>query len=232
MKKRPVYIAACCLLAILTAGPAWAETKEPATDATGQAVSEKLDKIMAGVESRYEGPGFAARFHQTSTIASMDITDAAEGNLLIKRPDMMRWEYETPEKQLIVTDGESLWMYRPEDNQVMTGKAPSLFGNGKGAGFLTDIATVTEDFDVTVLKQEDPAVHRLRLIPKTQTLEVSDILLRITATDYVITQIATSNAYGDETVITLSDYAFGLDPRDDLFVFVPPEGAEVLLFDE
>ncbi|MDH3877689.1 MAG: outer membrane lipoprotein carrier protein LolA, partial [Desulfobacterales bacterium] len=84
-----------------------------------------VDQILGHVENKYTNSKFAADFIQKSTIKAMNITDMATGKVYIKYPGMMRWEYEKPDRQIIITDGDKLWVYRPEDNQVMTGKAPT-----------------------------------------------------------------------------------------------------------
>jgi outer membrane lipoprotein carrier protein len=93
-----------------------------------------LSKILDGLENRYAGPGFSAKFFQESMLKAMQISDTAEGKLTVKRPGKMRWEYTIPDVQTVVSDGRTMWIYRPADNQVMVGKAPSFFAGGKGAG--------------------------------------------------------------------------------------------------
>src|SRR5512139_1321965 len=99
-----------------------------------------LDYILKEVEKRYTATQFAADFLQESTIKAMEITDFASGRLYVRYPGMMRWEYEKPERQVIITDGQKLWIYRPQDNLVMVGGAPVFFRDGKGASFLSDIS--------------------------------------------------------------------------------------------
>ncbi|MEJ2661987.1 MAG: outer membrane lipoprotein carrier protein LolA [Desulfobacteraceae bacterium] len=52
-----------------------------------------LSKILDGLEKRYAGPGFSAKFFQESMLKAMQISDTAEGSLTVKRPGKMRWEY-------------------------------------------------------------------------------------------------------------------------------------------
>ncbi len=186
-----------------------------------------VDDILAGVEARYKGPGFSARFFQESTLKAMDISDTAEGTILIKRPDMMRWEYEKPDQQLIVTDGDVLWIYRPEDRQVMIGDAPDYFGGGKGAGFLSDIRNVREDF-IVVPGESDPIHHVLKLLPKEDKYNIESIRLFIARDRFEIVRVVTENRFGDETRLAFSDLTFGLDPEDGLFRFEIPAGTDVL----
>jgi outer membrane lipoprotein carrier protein len=94
-----------------------------------------IDTIIAGVEARYNVPGFTADFDQESILKAMAVTDTASGRLMVRQPGKMRWEYLVPDPQTIITDGNDLWVFRPEENQVLVGKAPSFFGEGKGPVF-------------------------------------------------------------------------------------------------
>lgn len=188
------------------------------------------DEVITKVENRYSVPGFTARFIQESTIKSMQLTDIATGKMFVKRPGMMRWEYEKPEKQVVVTDGENLWIYRPGENQVMVGKAPEFFGTGKGATFLSDIKIIRRNFSVSIAKDKDGYIV-LDLIPKQKKADVAKIYISVLKRDYVISRIGIINSYGDETLIDLVDSQFVTGP-DSAFNFTIPKGAEVIRIDE
>jgi outer membrane lipoprotein carrier protein len=191
-----------------------------------------LDQLVQNVEERYEVPGFTADFHQVSTIKAMEITDEATGKMYVRRPGMMRWEYENPERQIIVANGRQLWIYRPEDNQVMVGAAPKFFGDGKGAGFLADIKVLRRKFDISLLENPDPATYALKLSPIEDTLDVSEIHLYVAKSTFVIQRVVTFNPYGDETSIDLINSRFDRIPDLGLFEFSIPEGTDVLKMDE
>ena len=191
-----------------------------------------LTEIISGVEQRYDVPGFSASFRQRSTIKAMDISDEATGQLFVKRPAKMRWEYKQPIPQIIITNGSRLVIHRPEDNQVMLGKSPAFFGEGKGAGFLADIRVLRRKFEITPLPETDPTIHALRLRPTEDALDVSEIHLHIAKTDFIVKRVITYNVYGDETNIELIDSTFDSIPADRLFTLDIPEGADVLTLDE
>jgi outer membrane lipoprotein carrier protein len=187
-----------------------------------------LDTILKGVEQRYAGTGFTADFRQTSTIKAMDITDTAAGKVLIKRPEKMRWEYTQPDEQTIVTDGQTLWMYRPEDQQVMVGQAPSFFGDGKGASFLTDMQGLRRNFAVTLEESQNDDVFRLKMLPHKANVDIAAILISVAKETFEVVEIITLNAYEDETLIKLENYDYAPSLSDDLFRFEVPEGVDVL----
>jgi outer membrane lipoprotein carrier protein len=229
MKHKLIFL--IVLLTVLHPFFASGEPEGPAGQKS-DAECETLDMILNQVEKKYMNKGLCTRFVQISTMKVMDISDTATGKLCAKTPGMMRWEYETPDPQLIVTDGESLWMYRPEDNQVMVGKSPVFFEGGKGAGFLSDIKSLRNNFEITLDAAEDPALHMLKLIPLDKKLDIAVLYLYVSKADAVLTRIFTINTYGDETRVDLFDHEFIPELKDDLFTFVIPEGTDIIQIDE
>jgi len=221
-----------CGLIILLPYMTYGQESSGGFNLKGGPSSLTLDKVIAGVEERYKGADFSARFYQVSTLKAVEITDTAEGRIYVKYPGMMRWEYETPEKQIILTDGTSLWLYRPGENQVMMGKAPSFFGEGKGASFLSDIKRVRQYFNAALGKKDKNENYVLKLLPKKEMAGVSEIYLTVDRNRFEVIQIITYNIYKDETRIELSRLRFEEKLDDALFRFNVPDGVDVLQLDE
>jgi len=203
-----------------------------ASDLNPNASNLSSDDIIKKVETRYTVPSFSANFFQVSTIKAMKITDTACGRAFFKRPDKMRWEYEKPDRQTIITDGNTLWVYRAEDNQVMIGKAPSFFGDGKGFSFLSDMKLIQNKFNIIFEKKTGDDYYVLKLLPREKTLDVTVIYLSVSTKTFEVVKIVTYNSYGDETRIELSDIQFKQKCDDSMFSFKIPQGVEVLNLDE
>ena len=191
-----------------------------------------LDTILKELEKRYTGSQFSADFLQESTIKAMEITDFASGRVYVRYPGMMRWEYEKPERQAIITDGHKLWIYRPMDNQVMTGNAPVFFRDGKGASFLSDIRLVRQKFTITAHPPENEYLYELRLVPREKTLNISQIRLYVVPGAFTIARIVTLDDYGDDTRIDIVNTQFNVELDPGLFKFDIPKGADVQKIDE
>lgn len=191
-----------------------------------------LDYVLKEVEKRYTASQFSADFLQESTIKSMEITDFASGRLYVRYPGMMRWEYEKPERQVIVTDGKKLWIYRPQDNQVMVGDAPVFFRDGKGASFLSDIGLVRKKFNIQLARAEGEYLYELKMKPIEGMAGVSEIRLFVTPRAYHIARIVTLNDYGDDTRIDIVSPQFNANLEPSLFSFEIPPGADVQKIEE
>jgi outer membrane lipoprotein carrier protein len=201
-------------------------------DSQDQSPSLSAEQLVKSLEKRYTAADFSATFFQKSTLQVMDITDTATGKVWFKRPGMMRWEYETPEKYAIISDGTTLWIYRPEDNQVVVGDAMAYFGNGKGASFLSNFKLVKDVYSLSLADPANYGQYRLKLIPHQKQLDLSAIFLNIDKKTFDIKNVQTLNAYNDETRIEFSNLIFDPDMKASLFDFQIPDGADVVKLDE
>lgn len=217
---KPIFMIVAMMMLVIVCGLTCPPSAS-AADAT-------IDTIIAGVEARYNVPGFTADFDQESILKAMAVTDTASGRLMVRQPGKMRWEYLVPDPQTIITDGKELWVYRPQENQVLVGKAPSFFGEGKGAGFLSNIKTVRKNFQLSLEPATDANQYRLKLVPNKSSVELMAVELDIVKKTYDLLRITTFNVYGDETRIELKNVSFDELPPDSLFRFDVPEGADVL----
>ena len=189
-----------------------------------------VEEVLNRVEARYTQAGFKARFQLTSTLKAMQITDEAAGRLLVKYPGKMRWEYETPSPMLFVSDGQSLWMYQPEENQVTVGLASEVLGGRQGASFLSDIRLLRQAFRISLDPDGSEEVIRLKLLPEGEAHDIAEIYLKIRRDTYDIVEVVTINLYEDHTRIQLLDFDFNAVLPDRLFRFKIPEGTDVLQF--
>ncbi len=228
----PVHLLFFCLMGLIIVTPLSAQDNAQSDKEALKKTSADLDALLEKVEKRYAGPGFSAEFDQQSTISAMEITDSASGKLFVKRPGRMRWEYILPEAQIIISDGTDLWIYQPEENQVMIGKAPSFFAEGKGAAFLSDLKSIRKEFDVSLAPEDAKGNPVIKLIPKKKSKDFNEIFLTISKSAATIDRILTKNGFGDETRIQINTYRFNQDLSEDMFVFEIPNGADVLQMDQ
>ncbi|MEN8244524.1 MAG: outer membrane lipoprotein carrier protein LolA [Thermodesulfobacteriota bacterium] len=226
MKTIPVLIL-CMLMSLTIAAIAVASDTAEQKDQTGT-LNMTMDQVLDEVEKVYTSAGFSADFIQASTIKAMEITDSASGRLMVKYPGKMRWIYQSPEEQIIVSDGEHLWIYRPEDNQVLRGQASSFFGDGKGAGFLSDIRRIRDDFHITLEDIRFGEFYSLMLVPRQKTWDLVRINLLVSKQNYYITQVYTYNAYEDVTRIEFSNLEFNTALESSLFEFKMPANVDIL----
>ncbi|MCP3925615.1 MAG: outer membrane lipoprotein carrier protein LolA [Desulfobacterales bacterium] len=190
-----------------------------------------VNEILTGVEKRYK-TGFTTDFVQSSTLKAIEVTDTASGKAMFKKPGKMRWEYIEPNKQIIISNGKKLWVYQPAEKQVSVGSAPAIFGDGKGASFLSDITLIRKKFIVSLTGESGKKHYAIKLIPREKgNIDITSIHLLITK-KFIVDNIRTVNIYEDETVILLKNIIFVKNIKDSLFNFVTPKGVDEITLTE
>jgi len=154
--------------------------------------------------------------------------------------EKMRWNYNSPDRQVLISDGNTISMYFDELNQMIIApveqsQADILFSFFAGRGDLHESFTII-DRETTVAgesKESSDDVEVLSLVPKSQDSQISTIHLWITP-DSLIRRIELVDHFDTRTTITISNISidpFASIPPEDveqLFSFIPPEGTEII----
>lgn len=194
------------------------------------AESNDVENILKQLENRYTKQGFKADFEQESRLSSIDISDHASGSIYIKYPGKLRWEYKTPQRQLYISNGKKLWIYKPDENQVILGNPLLFFGKGKGADILSNIEAMRENFEIFL--EKDFYDHWiLKLNPIDKSIALSDIYLKISKSKLEIFSLTSFDLYGDKNEITFKNIKFKKDINDKKFDFEIPKDAQIFEMD-
>jgi len=194
-----------------------------------QAFDGKTAEIVSGIEAKYANKSFSADFEQASRLTALDVTEIAKGKAWFSHPGKMKWAYESSDNHEIITNGKNLWIYRPEENQVMTGDAAPFFQSGSGGAFLADIRKIREEFIIEPGKS-GKNFAQLMLTPKKQTPELAKIRITVNLPGYEISVVETENIYGDTTRFIFTKITFSTFD-EQIFEFTPPPGTEIIEMD-
>lgn len=181
-----------------------------------------VDRVQDFYEKTKDVTG---QFHQRVELAIGQVEEA-RGAFSLKRPGMMRWEYERPEPRLLVTDGSTVWAYTPADRQVIvqelkTAVTPLPFDFLMGGGKLNEQFVLRE-----VVDQGES--YRLVLRPRRPDALVREMEMEVDVTTLYIRSLTLLDPYENRTVLRFSHLRVNDDLPADLFSFVPPSGVKVL----
>ena len=138
--------------------------------ATGATAAPTLDEAVSALEqAQRRVTDLKAPFRQAAHNKALNQTVDARGTLYLKKPGRLRWEYQTPTPQEIVSDGTRLWIYTPQLKQVNVSAAPAALA-GPAGSFLQGLGQVREHFDARFLNPAQPTdadgLVVLDLVPK------------------------------------------------------------------
>lgn len=195
--------------------------------AQGSALS--LDEVIAKVQTQYEiRQDFKARFIQETTVKSLGRKQQSEGMVYFKKPGKMRWIYQKPTPQEIISDGKTLWNYRPEDRQVVVAPMEQAFQSKTPTTFLAGIGHLKKDFQARFVEDPSAGAHYgLELTPHEPQGNLEKLFLRVDKKDFKILQARIQDLMGNITQISFSQIQFDNNLSDSLFTFTPPAGVEI-----
>ncbi len=194
-----------------------------------KAQSLPLEEIVAKVQEQYElHEDFKANFIQESLVKSLGKKQVAEGIVYFKKPGKMRWNYQKPTKQEIISDGKNLWNYRPEDKQALVSQMTNAFQAKAPSTFLAGIGNLKKDFQARWGKEPSPKEdYSLELTPQEAQGSLEKLFLLVDRESFKILQARIQDIMGNVTQISFSKIQFDNRLPDSLFTFTPPKGVEV-----
>ena len=170
---------------------------------------------------------FRADFEQVVLDRFGETLQATTGTLHWQRPHRLRWEVDAPYPQLILADGESLWVYDPDLEQVSVQPlAESL--EGTPASFLAGTAeALASQFDVRAEASAEQGDDRYLLTPRDEASVFRDLTLAFSPTG-VLTLLDMADHLGAYTRTTFTEPAKNPSLEAALFAFKVPEGVDVI----
>ena len=82
--------------------------------------------MTSRMEARYRGAKtMQAAFLERYTENGQEVRTES-GTAYFRRPGKMRWEYESPEKNLFLVDGKTAWFYVPGETQARQSRLRDL----------------------------------------------------------------------------------------------------------
>jgi outer membrane lipoprotein carrier protein len=186
-----------------------------------------LRDVLARLQTRYETTRtLAANFRQTIESPTLATPLESKGTVAFEKPNRMRWEYEAPDKQLIVGDGSVLWIYQPDDKQAIKAPLGEVFQATTPVSFLAGLGHVDRDFAAT-LEADEAERWVLRLVPKEEK-SIGTLVLVVRKSDAGVDEARVTDSLGTTTRLYLSAEKRNVDLDPKLFQFTPPAGVDVV----
>lgn len=166
----------------------------------------------------------SATFEQQVVDADGAQVQQASGHMWLQRPGRFRWDYQQPYHQLIVGDGQQVWVYDEDLEQVTVRPVDATLGQTP-ALLLSSDKSVLDGFSVMALGNRD-GVDWLLLRPRDTDATFDE--LRLGLVDGRLQAMELRDGLGHTTLLHFSELERNrpIDPQQ--FVFIPPDGVDVV----
>ncbi len=226
-----------------------------ATEVSLSSVVDALETpFKVGTKSNNQIHNFSADFLQQSQIASIGRTQHGSGTVSFsftpaKKDGVVlakfRWQYIKPTIQEIISDGQTMWVYIPENRQVIASDL-RLINKESGQNpvtFLSGLGNLSKDFLVEWGNPQFDARgnYYLQLTPReeSQFIQLIDIVVNKKAVNKWLKQHKTGEIFpiistlvtdpnGNKTAIEFENIKVNQQLNADLFNFERPEGVELV----
>lgn len=165
----------------------------------------------------------SADFSQTLRTHDGEVLQETSGKFYLDRPGKFRWNYVEPYEQEIVSDGENVWIYDVELQQVTVQKRSASFSNTPMA-LMEGRLNLAEVYTVSELDHRD-GIYRLKLTSKNSDTDFSEIVVGVDKTGLRFMQM--HDQFEQTTDIVFENLKTNASLAKELFKFIPPEGADV-----
>ncbi len=200
--------------------------------------------ILAKVTKRYSSiDTLSARFTQVAVYQQLNRRNVSEGRVFLKGPvkdgteeipAKMRWEYEFPTKDVIVSDGVTLWMYQPDIMQVVEtdasrGPLPVIMRLLTGfSGIEGTIGGELEDDFLIDIIRDGKESWRVSMAPTYGETSFSRLVVKINKNSFIVEGVKVVDPYGVETTVSLKDIKINPRLKNEIFRFDAPKGVTVV----
>ncbi len=163
-----------------------------------------------------------ARFEQSVLDPAHSEPERFQGVFYLRRPGQFRWDYTEPYEQLIVADGERVWLYDGDLDQTNHRPQKDVL-SGTPAQLLSDASPVEDSFEVIDIGERQ-GMAWVELIPRDRESQFVRILLAFMGKE--LRRMEMADQFGQVTRFQFYDIQRNIPLPDELFEFEPPEGVD------
>jgi len=167
-------------------------------------------------------------FTQTIVNRNGKVSNPASGTFQFARPGKFRWVYEKPYEQWIVGDGDKLWIFDKDLNQVTVRKLGAALGQSPAA-ILAGSDDLEKNFSLKEAGTQD-GLEWLEATPKAQdtSFELVRIGFRSEGSNHGLAAMELRDTFGQTSVLKFGAVERNPSLPADTFQFTPPKGADVI----
>jgi outer membrane lipoprotein carrier protein len=165
-----------------------------------------------------------ADFEQKVYDRNRKLVQDAKGSFAFLRPGRFRWTYARPHPQLIVGDGERVWIYDEDLNQVTVRRLARAVG-ATPAALLAGASDIENAFDMSEAGTRD-GLDWLEARPREREAGFERIRLGLSTAGVEAMEL--TDHFGQTTVLRFSNLVRNPQIDAESFRFTPPKGADVL----
>ncbi len=185
----------------------------------------RADAVDALREFTRDAKTGRAAFTQTVTSPDGAKKKSSSGRFEFARPNRFRFAYTKPYEQLIVGDGERVWLHDVDLQQVTVRAMDQALGATPAA--LLAGASLEKDFELKALPSAQ-GLEWVQATPRQKNESIGFQSLRVGFKGKTLAALELVDSFGQRSLLSFEDVAINGAAEPQAFRFTPPQGVEVL----
>ena len=207
-----------------------------AGELTPMEIAQKIQATYAKTKT------LRADFKQATSSRMSGRERLGSGSMVLAKPGLMRWDYQEPDQQVLVCDGQKISMYFSKERQMMITPAKDYLESDVTYAFFVGKGDLQRDFVVAGPEEEDLVqspqesdgdakpnqTYELKLTPKLGPPQIDFINLWVDRRTFLLKRLKVTDKFGTVTDLVFSKVTINQEAPVSLFHFTPPKGTEII----
>ncbi|PMR75455.1 outer membrane lipoprotein chaperone LolA [Billgrantia endophytica] len=180
--------------------------------------AERLTRMLEPLQT------YEASFAQQILDGSGQRLQEASGRMWLSRPGKFRWEVDAPYQQEVISDGEEVYLYDPDLEQVTVQALDQRVTHTPALLLSGSVGELTGSYEVT--RQQQGSNETFTLVPKSPDTLFEE--LEMTFRGNELRGLQMTDSTGQRTAIEFRDVSMNASIDESRFAFEIPDGTDVI----
>ncbi|MDH3394449.1 MAG: outer membrane lipoprotein carrier protein LolA [Desulfobulbaceae bacterium] len=192
---------------------------------TPLAVAEKLQQTYNKTTT------LTADFRQLSSMRMQRRQRQGSGTLTLHKPGRIRWNYLQPDRQVLISNGDTVKMYFAKTSQMMVMPSDRYLNSDVTYAFFVGNGDICRDFEIHAPDAApflSDGQYCIKLIPKETHPQLSYLHLWVSNSTWLVERIQLVDQLSSITDLFFTNIITNKPVADGTFDFTPPPNTEII----
>jgi outer membrane lipoprotein carrier protein len=189
--------------------------------------AQTIDEVLNKIQYFYENIKTIKADFLQETIFLDGNKEIRTGKVWIKKPGKFRWEYQSPEKFLIISDGVKIFVYYPEEKEVLIYPSGKMISSQLALGFMSGRGNIRKDLKLENFEIINDKEWKISFLPLTKDTYIEKIVLTVNLNTGEVREFYFINTAGEKIKIVFKNLNYNSELKNSLFSFVPPRDSRI-----
>lgn len=171
---------------------------------------------------------FSASFVQLTQDGLGNTLQKVEGYMQVEKPGKLRWETVGIYEQLVISDGDSLWIYDADLEQVSIKDMDNRLSETPALLLGGDVSAIDDDFIITQAPSDNMILFILQPKDSTQLFDSLELNFNKLHKQQPLSEMIIRDASGQVTIISFDNVINNPKFKKDIFTFDIPKGIDII----